>query len=897
MRYTTLTKFVSRPWAPAALLWVLIAAGLTLTPGPIAWAEPESAEPSLEPVPLSPTLARVLSSPVLNEDTRRTLELFHGQWEGFTPGSPRESAALALAQYRLADPALDHPDLPPRLLAQAALFRGEAESVLELLGGDDSADALLLRARALEDLGRLGEAVTLLTPLRARLQHETVADPAELVAGAQAIVLLARLEGRPSQDYQLAIGLLSKAHQELDPLYWPALVAQGELLMTKDNRAQAAEAFEEALALNPASGRAWAGLGRLSVESYNFEAAAEVARRLRAINPLHPLADELDLRSLLRQRDVASARRILGPALDALPQRRELLALAAAVQATAYDDKALAQALDNYDAVAGPGSPYALYTAGEHLSTDRQYVPAQALLRRAIERSPNWPAPRLELGLLLMQSGDLESARVELAHAARLDPFHHRVNNQLRLVENLLGIFQTIETEHFIIRYKPGIDEVLARDMPGPLEQMYDEITAIFQHEPAQKTQIDLLPDQSSFAVRITGMPHIWTIAAATGDVIAITPPRSGPDQADPYNWVNVLRHEYVHTVTLAQTKNRIPHWFTEACAVSAETIGRTYDTCQLLAYALSQDELFDYDQINWGFVRPKTPRDRPLAYAQADWMLEFIAHRWSHQAIVDLLDLYREGVSDTDALLEVTGYRSDEFMEAFREWARTQVEAWGLPLPYQGPKQWANFVRDEQLELLDLNALIERAERQPSPGAAADFARLIAERYLNAQDHSAARRWLRRYADLRPVDPWPHKQLVKLAFDLGEPETALGSLQLLEKSDNYTSVWSRQLAELHRAAGRLDAAQRAIERATYGEPYLADHREFAATVALQRGDYGTAVYQVEALEILEPDRAIHPTRLAAIHHKAGDADPAHAAAERALALNPNAPVQKFLKP
>ena len=126
-----------------------------------------------------------------------------------------------------------------------------------------------------------------------------------------------------------------------------------------------------------------------------------------------------------------------------------------------------------------------VFSAGEDLSNDRQYIPAEALLRAAIERSPNWPAPRLELGLLLMQSGDLENARLELAHAQRLDPFHRRVNNQLRLTENLLGVYETIETEHFIIRYRPGVDEALARDMPGPLEEMYDEITAVFRHRPA----------------------------------------------------------------------------------------------------------------------------------------------------------------------------------------------------------------------------------------------------------------------------------------------------------------------------------------------------------------------------------------------------------------------------
>ncbi|MEO0515390.1 MAG: tetratricopeptide repeat protein [Planctomycetota bacterium] len=852
-----------------------------------------------EPVELSPTLTRILDSPALDETQRRELQLFHGQWDNFTPQTPDETAALAWGQYRLANPAVFEASPDPKLRAEVALFRGDAERVLTLLENDDSVSAAYLRGRALEDLGRLGEAVELLTPLRERFQHETLDDPAELTAAAQAIVLLAHLEGRPSQDYQLALRMFARAYQELDPLYWPARVAEAQLLMTKDNRTEAAELLAEALSYNPQAGSAWAALGRLHVDSYNFDAAAEVSQRLRAINPLHPLADLIDIRSFLRQRDVASARGVLDPALQSLPKHRELLALAAATEAMAYDESALAAALDHFDAVisggseaAAVGSPLALYTAGEYLSNDRQYVPAEALLRAAIERSPNWPAPRLELGLLLMQSGDLENARLELAHAQRLDPFHQRVNNQLRLAEKLLGVYETIETEHFIIRYLPGIDEVLARDMPGPLEDMYDEITAVFQHRPANKTQVDLMPDQSTFAVRITGMPHIWTIAAATGDVVAITPPRSGPDQADPYNWVNVMRHEYVHTVTLAQTRNRVPHWFTEACAVSAETTGRTYDTCQLLAWALQNDELFDYDKINWGFVRPKTERDRPLAYAQSDWMLEFIATRWSHDAIVDLLSLYREGVSDTDALKQVTGYTAVEFMDAFRTWAERQVAAWGMQV--QEVSDTLAQVLAAEGEGTPTGELIEllEAHGQDHP----DLIKLIAQRTVAAGDPDAARTWLNRYAQARPVDPWPHKVMVQLAFDLQRPEEALGSLQMLERSDNYTSAWSRQLAELHRQAGRLDAAQRAIERALHCEPYHAAYRELAATIALQRRDLAAAAFQVESLEILEPQRAQHPTRLAVIYARLHRPDDARQAAERALLLDPQANVQSFLE-
>lgn len=840
---------------------------------------------------------RILESPATEDGRRHELELFHGRWDAFNPSDPQEAAALAWGKYRLNDSALDDPAAAPLLRARVALFEGSPESALKILDGEPGVEAAYVRARALEDRGQLDAAVALLRPLRERFQHETINDPAELTAAARSIVMLAHLEGRPSQDYQLALQMLARVYQELDPLYWPARVAEAELLMTKDNREEAAAALQEALSYQPHAGIAWYTLGRIAVDSYNFEGSAEASKQLRHVNPLHPLADLLDIRSFLRQRDVASARAVLAPALASFPQNRELLALAAATEAMAYDDAALRAALNRFDqvvggeAAGGTGSPLALYTAGEYLSTDRQYAPAEVLLRQAIERAPNWPAPRLELGLLLMQSGDVAAARQELAHAARLDPFHRRVNNQLRLAENLLGIYQTIETEHFVIRYKPGIDEVLARDMPGPLEEMYDEITAIFQHRPAEKTQIDLMPDLSNFAVRISGMPDFISIAAATGDLIALTPPRSGPDQADPFNWVNVLRHEYVHTVTLAQTQNRVPHWFTEACAVSGETLDRTYDTCRMLADALHDDELFDYDKINWGFIRPQTPRDRPLAYAQADWMLEYIATRWSHQAIVDLLALYRQGVSDTEALRRVTGYSADAFMEEFRGWATDQVAAWGMDRIEVGPEVSA-VIKTGGKEMAT-SELVDLLNTQG--GTHPDLIKMVAQRAVQSGDPQQAEIWLNRYAQARPVDPWPHTVRVQIAFDLGRPEQALGSLQFLERGDNYTSAWSYQLAQLHRQADRLDAARRAIGRALHCEPYHAGYRELAATIALQRGDLDDAAFHVESLQILEPDRAQHPIRLAVIYDRLGRTDDAHGAALRAREVDADAPVGKFL--
>jgi tetratricopeptide (TPR) repeat protein len=887
--------FVVLPVAVALLAWAQAEppmpddpAGLT---GDVSAAvQAEDAPPPPDEVQLAPIVRRMIDDPISTDDERRRLKLFHGQWEALDREalSPAELGALALLRFELDSPDLSSPEVPARIAAEAALWRGEPEAVLPMLEGDETAAGALLRAAALEQLGRLGDAARTLQPWRERVNRERFDDAAELTAAAQAVNVLARLEGRPAADYQVVMNQLARVRNSIDPLYWPAYLAEGRLLVEKDSRQDGGRALIEALGLNPAAGEVWFELGILAVEGFDFDRAALASRNLRRINPTHPLADRLDARSLLQQRDVSSARAIIEQALGLQPKHREWLALLAAAEALSYDEVETQRVLDHLDTLS-PGTPLGYFTVGQVLSAARQYAAGDRALREAIRRQPNWPQAWIERGLLLMQWGDLEAARDALAQASRLDPFNRRANNQLRLVDDLLG-YETIETEHFIIRFRSGVDEALARDMPYELEKMHADITAAFQHVPPNKTQIDLMPDERYFGVRITGMPEIWTIAAATGDVLSLTPPREGRNQRGTFDWVNVMRHEFAHTVTLSQTSNRVPHWFTEACAVSQESVGRSFATYELLAWALHNDELFDLASINWGFIRPEKPFSRQLAYAQADWMLEYIAHAFGWQAVIELLELYNRGIGDTEAMKTVTRQNAEEFMSGFRAWATEQVAAWGLGEREVGERA-AQVIAGRGDEPTDdeLRELLERYPDHP------DLLKIVAQRAMLGDDIDDAERAVRRYAEARPVDHWPHRAMAQLATRAGDLERAVPSLEALDALDNDSGAWAHQLAQVHRAAGRLDRASASIRRAVHRQPYNANFRTLAATIELQRGDATGALHQLRALSILEPTRAEHHVRLAALHHRLGDADAAAAAARRARELNPSAPVEAFL--
>ena len=108
----------------------------------------------------------------------------------------------------------------------------------------------------------------------------------------------------------------------------------------------------------------------------------------------------------------------------------------------------------------------------------------------------------------------------------------------------------------------------------------------------AHRTIIEVFPTQAAFAVRITGKPWIHRVGACTGRVIALASPRESAQLTGAYNLAAVLKHEFTHTVTLAATENRIPHWFTEGLAFWQENSDRSFFWCTLLAEAVRRGEL-----------------------------------------------------------------------------------------------------------------------------------------------------------------------------------------------------------------------------------------------------------------------------------------------------------------
>ncbi len=910
---------------------ILVALVLLVYVNPmVAIAQHEDQEEQFSLVPtdpqISPTIRRILNANYLSEDALAELRVFHGIWQdNDLKGSPERTAIAARIQYDITNEVFNDQSVSLTIRAEALILKGQFQDSITLIKQAlDSNVAITpklirLQAEAYDALGQFDDANNVIDSISTMLSQGDLTTAEDKTEAGKCLIIRAKLRGESASYFNRIMRIFGDVHQQVDRLYWPAKLAEAELLLSKNNTSEAIDALHEVIALNPRCADAWYYLGKVALDSYHFDEADSAADRLNLLCDNSLLSDILRVEIALMQNLPDEAELYCNKILDRFPKHRKALAFLAAIDAVRYNKVSMIAHLDAIDALS-PDSPQGYMIVGSVLSHLRQYDLASEILEEAISRQPNWAAPYIELGLLKLQSGHDASALQYLRRATMLDPYNDRAVFSLHLLESL-ATYEILESDHFKVRFDPNsTDRALANEMLEPLEIMYEEVTSIFDHEPQQKTLIELMPNHKRFAVRITGIPAIHTIAAATGPVIAMESPREGTDHYGPYDWRRVLRHEFVHTVTLSSTHNRIPHWFTEAAAVWQELAPRDYSKCLRLARRYKSDNLFDLTEVNWAFVRPQKKGDRGFAYAQSHWMFEYIIETFGRRSMIELLESYRAGFSEPLAMSTALGVSSDEFLDGFHLWAGMQIKQWGLsptpsmhtlilqasktnePLHKIATEQASNIVKNINGDFLQsMFTILDPASTQQKRNTLKRMLRnwgeqgvrisvdmvpsmVITDLLEQYPNHSALleiavhRRLdavgmdditvdlLRRYNHARPVDPLPHIKLAQ--YYLLDPQTeaqAIPHFEALVGHEQSSGAIAMDLTRLYRNEKEYNIAYKHAEKSLSIEPFNATYREIAAAIAIQAKKFDAAKKHLTALTILEPDRPIHLKRIAAL--------------------------------
>lgn len=741
-----------------------------------------------------------------------------------------------------------------------------------------------------------------------------------------------------------------------DQTYWPAILEEAEILAAAHSDRDAGAAVAQVLDLNPNELETRYLSVAHAIDEFSFDNAATQLQELKDRTD-SPRVAALQGRLLLKERLPEQA---LAPLLDAVRRDPRMPEARGWLAGTFYllNDRAKMQDQLAAIQVGGGGGgmhPVALFEAGEILRDARQFQAAEGLYLQSQKAAAWWSEPAAALAELYLEMGEETKAQAAEERSYKLDPYNLRAVNQLKLLEILQG-FGTMESATrlkagsnqpaFIVRYaKP--DEILAKLTLQWMEKVRPEIWGYFQiTEMPAPTMIEFFPTHDEFSVRTTGLPWIGTVGASTGNVIALDVPRTGAsNQMGTFDWARVLRHEYTHTVTLAMTNNRIPHWLTEACAVTQEESPRDWDNCQLLCSNYRAGTLFKIADLNWGFIKPKRSIDRQLAYMQSQWIYEYLVATYGLPKMLDFLHCFRDGLTEAQAWPKAYGKTMDQMDKEFLAWAGKQIEGWGLPTDPMPKRQDVDAAlkknpddvqalyqlgylqasggdnksartslekavtldpkHEKARELLGgvLNALGEKAKaKEMLEALVKDDPRLpVALRTLglmamDAKNYDDAEKWFTKLQAVRPLESTSYSSLAGVYLVRKQDDKAVAQLLELERHEQKDERIPRKLADMYLALKQLPEAESAAYRAIRINPFNAINHELMGQILLAEKQPQKAVEYWQYATALQPKIAEFWEGLADARGAVGDAAGAAAAARSAVGISPTSPAVKWIK-
>jgi predicted Zn-dependent protease len=500
----------------------------------------------------------------------------------------------------------------------------------------------------------------------------------EALALARGLVEHARWS-RESRWFDMAVNQVLADAEKQWPSVWRLPLERSRVFSEKHNEPAAVDALNAALAKNASAAEIHVLRARFAADKFDTASARRAlaqAQRINASLPEIPLIEcDLALAELQPEKVPDILQRARNDSAHNGVEYQGRLLAAEAAQLRPADQTAKQGNAPVVD-------PRCYIVEGEAYERMRHFGQAAAAYRRAFEKLPEHPGLRGLLGQQLLRLGEEEEGATLLAAAYREDPFDVRLKNSLAVLD-VLATYATIETEHFLVRFDRGRDEVLARYVADELEQsIFPDLKARFGYAPSGKMPIEIYNQARNtsghgwFSARMVGVPGLHTIAACGGRVVALASPT---DMPRPYHWKRVLRHECVHLFNLDQTAYHVPHWVTEGLAVRAENRPRPGSWMRLLTQRWLDDDLFTLDDINFGFIRPQDSDDWTCAYAQAELCIEYLEAACGPESVHRLLAAFAENRSTPEAVSLAAGMPAEKFEQAYREFLKKQVESWNL--------------------------------------------------------------------------------------------------------------------------------------------------------------------------------------------------------------------------
>jgi predicted Zn-dependent protease len=283
-------------------------------------------------------------------------------------------------------------------------------------------------------------------------------------------------------------------------------------------------------------------------------------------------------------------------------------------------------------------------------------------------------------------------------------------------------------------------------------------------------------------------------------------------------------------------------------------------------------------DTINLGFIRPKEPEDRQMAYCQAQLYARYMLERFGPDALSKMLDAYRRGLTTDRAVTACFHVEKADFEAKFLEYLDEVVKTIRTRVDEEPPVKFSQLERKlkENPDDPDLNAQM----------AYEHFAR---------RDFKEARPFADKALKQKAHHPLASYVKARLLMSIGDEDAALAVLEpaLDPKRPNERVV--DLLAELQMKAGKLDEAERLYEMARKDDPVHTRWIAGLARVHLRQKDNDKFLADMALIADNDADDLDVRKALAERHLEAGHAAEAEKWANECLYITVYEPVYHVL--
>ncbi len=689
--------------------------------------------------------------------------------------------------------------------------------------------------------------------------------PGDLVAVATACAL--------TDNPQDAVDVLEKI-LKMDPTNAEALLLEARLFAERHQPADSSRELKKLLDMNPNHAEAHAELASLHLDANQYEQATEHCEQALKANP--NLIRALDILCSLQILDFEykKAEETAKKALSINPHSLSSLSALASCYWQKRDKDAYEEVRKQVFTI-NPAYSEFYMTVARACENKRRNEEAMEVLKEALSLTPDSAQAHSMMGTLLMREGEEREAEKHLQRAYRLDRYNPKTANVLNLLRHMKENFASTRTEHFLIQWEKEKDDPLIHFLPEYLERVYAEVCEEFRYEPRNPTLVQIFASHDQFSARIVGLPFIATVGASLGKIVAMDSPKMSR-----FDWKDVLRHEFIHVVTLQQSKMQIPFWLTEGLATYYEESPRPRHWDALLARMLYLNHVIPLSDLNSYFTRPKTGMHKQAAYAQSLLICRYLYEEFGGEVIRKMIEMYGDNFTTEEVIRECLSMSQAEFEEEIRERVFHEAKTMRYPpsfMPGDGErieKQLKEKPGDAVLTIAHAMWLCERAT-----------GRTIIQRLMD--DAEAI---VRELVDKDPKAPHAYALLAGFDLSRGDYENAEHAALKAIDIDGEDFMAHRCLGYIYERIGAVEKAITEFGRAVELYPRAADVWVKLSHLYAKQKDREGSIRSLEGHLRANPRNLADAKRLVALYFPDNELGKAVEVLERTLRYNPYDP-------